>query len=304
MRINNLNKGSGAVLLAIIAYSFAPVFIRAALAEEMSSEWIATLRLLLAVALLAPSALWKKQTRLHLRNISKKDLIVSLLGALALAMHFITWVLAVKYTTALASTALISVQIIFVAFLAGVLLKEKQSWILLVAVIPAIAGSLLIGGADLIRLGNSTGVIYALISALGISLYYIAGRSARKNLALNTYTIIVYGAGAVFLLIYSLIFANALPVLSFKGILAVLGLVIVCTFLGHSVVNWSLKYVDGVYVSMMTLLQPLLTLVWAMLFFDEYPSIEIYFGTGAILIGLGVYLYIKKRQNSREARKA
>ena len=303
MGIAKLNKGTGAVFFAVLAFSFAPVFIRIALAEGMGTEWIATIRLVLATAMLALVVLPRKQSRMQFKQVSGKDLVVSLLGALALAAHFATWVLAVKYTTALASTTLVCLQIIFVAALSGILLREKQSWVLLAAVIPAIFGSLLIGGADIVRLGNSTGAIYALVSALCIALYFIAGRVARRNMAVNIYTQIVYGAGALFLLAYSLLIAKALPVISFKGLAAVIGLVIVCTFLGHSVANWSLKYVDGVFLSMMTLLQPLFTLVWAMLIFREYPSLEIYIGTGVILIGLAVYLFIIRRQNIRQGLK-
>lgn len=291
------NKGTGAVFFAVIAFSFAPVFIRITLAEGMGSEWIATLRLILVAILLTIVTLARKQARIQFKHISRKDLIVSLLGALALTAHFVTWVLALKYTTAFASTALVCVQIIFVAALSGILLREKQSWILLAAVIPAIIGSLLIGGSDLVRLGNSIGAIYSLASALCIALYFIAGRVARRNMTVNTYTQIVYGSGAVMLLAYSLLFAQEPPVISSKGLAALIGLVVVCTFLGHSVANWSLKFVDGVFVSMITLLQPLLTLIWAMLIFGEYPSLEIYIGTGIILIGIAVYLFIVRRQN-------
>lgn len=297
MALKNFKHGVSAVFLGILAYSFAPVLIRITLSEGVNAEWIAAMRLLISTALLAPVVLSRTQTRIQFKNLQRKDLIVSLFGAIALSVHFVTWVLALKHTTALASTALICVQIIFGALLSGILLKEKQSWALGVGVIPVVVGSLMISGADLSRLGNSTGAIYAMISALSIALYYIAGRIARRNLSLNAYTLIVYGAGAVFLALYALIFAPSLPALSLKSLLAIVGLVVVSTFLGHSVINWSLKYVEVVYVSMMTLLQPVFTLTWAVLFFDEYPSLEVYLGTFMILIGLGLYLFLQRRKS-------
>jgi drug/metabolite transporter (DMT)-like permease len=61
------------------------------------------------------------------------------------------------------------------------------------------------------------------------------------------------------------------------------------TLLGHSLFNWSLKYVNATFVSMAILTEPIIASIFAILIFTEIPTLTQIFGSIVILTGLAVY---------------
>ena len=58
--------------------------------------------------------------------------------------------------------------------------------------------------------------------------------------------------------------------------------------LGHSLFNWSLKYISAAYVSLTLLGEPIGTILLAFLFLQESPTPLEGVGAGLILIGIVV----------------
>lgn len=69
------------------------------------------------------------------------------------------------------------------------------------------------------------------------------------------------------------------------------GMVIFCTFLGHSVFSWGLKYLSPASVSTLQMMEPVGASVWGLLLFHEVPGILVIVG-GILVIG-GIVLYCR-----------
>ena len=288
--VNQLKMAYILVFFGVIAYSIAPIFIRFALLEGMKAEWITALRLAIACVPLAPLVLIKRKKAVQIRHTGKKSLLLTVLSGFALAVHFATWTLSLSLTTALASTALICLQIIFSLILSRIFLKEMQTKFFFIALGMSVVGSMLIFWSDMSANGNLLGAVYAVISSVFISIYYLLGRVARKNMSTNTYTFIVYTTGAAALILYALCLNIPITGVSIKSLVSIVCLVVLSTYFGHSVINWALKYIDSVYVSFITLLQPAFTYVWFLLLFSEVPTITTIIGTLIIISGIAIYL--------------
>ena len=65
------------------------------------------------------------------------------------------------------------------------------------------------------------------------------------------------------------------------------------SLLGHSIFNWSFKYLSPTLVAVIKLFQPVLSATWALLLLSELPTVNQVVG-GAVVI-LGIYLYIKHK---------
>ncbi|MDA2962422.1 MAG: DMT family transporter, partial [Actinomycetota bacterium] len=109
-----------------------------------------------------------------------------------LAMHFIGFFLAMRWTTVAAGTALVALQPIFAALfvtISGGHIPSK-AWL---GMIVSFAGVLLISGVDLqISLRSFLGDVAALISAALAALYVMAGSRAQRTIETSTYTTICY----------------------------------------------------------------------------------------------------------------
>jgi drug/metabolite transporter (DMT)-like permease len=109
-----------------------------------------------------------------------------------------------------------------------------------------------------------------------------------------SYTALVYGVATIVLLI--LVLFRREPVFSYPGqtYIWLLALGIIPQLLGHSLFNWALKYVSAAYVSLTLLGEPIGTIILAMIFLKESPTIlEI---MGAILIFIGIVIgSVRKR---------
>lgn len=112
------------------------------------------------------------------------------------------------------------------------------------------------------------------------------GRQLRKKLTTVPYAAFVYSVAALILL--SIVVIRREPVFSYSGTTYIwlLALGLFPQLLGHSLLNWALKYVSAAYVSLMLLGEPIGTIILAFLFLKETPTpVE---GVGAILIMIGI----------------
>jgi drug/metabolite transporter (DMT)-like permease len=116
----------------------------------------------------------------------------------------------------------------------------------------------------------------------------LMGRQLRKKLNTISYTSLVYGVAAV--LLTAVVVVRSEPIFSYTGkaYLWLLALGIFPQLLGHSLFNWSLKYISAAYVSLTLLGDPIGTTILALIFLREAPTLlEL---VGAILILIGIIL--------------
>jgi drug/metabolite transporter (DMT)-like permease len=290
-----------ALALALVAVSTAAVMIRIAQGEAPSLV-IAASRLVIATVVLAPFAL--SRYRDELAQLPHRQWVWAGLAGLFLAAHFATWITSLEYTSVASSVVLVATVPLWVALASPALLKEKLPLIALIGLVVALAGSTIVGLSEGCQLesgrllcsamGNvfqgraMVGNLLALAGAVCDAAYIMIGRKARGTLSTVPYIFIVYGVAAVVLMIVSLSLGYAFTGYSVPVYACLLLLGLVPQLIGHSTVNWALKYLSASFVSVALLGEPISATVLALIFLGEAPSVlEI---GGGVLILVGIYL--------------
>lgn len=290
-----------ALLFGILAVSTASIFIRYS-QNYATSLVVAAYRLLIAALILAPIALTTR--REELAGLKNRELRLSLLSGLFLALHFATWITSLEYTTVASSVVLVSTTPLWVALLSPITLKEPVTRKMLLGMGMALVGGVVIGisdacivsenglicrdAAEFIRGEAFLGNILALIGALMAAGYLMVGRKLRNQISNTSYVFIVYSMAAVILVVIVLISGNSLIGYPREAYLWFLLLAIIPQLMGHSTFNWALGYLSAAYVSISMLGEPIGSTILAYIVLDETPTLFMIFG--AILIMVGIYL--------------
>ncbi|UCH88265.1 MAG: DMT family transporter [Thermoplasmata archaeon] len=270
------------ILIAIISVSFAALFIRWSSAHPMV---VAFYRLAFASLILLPITLYT--SRKELFSIDKKLLAVLIGVGAILAIHFGAWISSLYYTTVASSVLLVTSHPIIVASVSHYIFKEKHNVKAAGGIVLALAGMIVISWGDaFFGFEYFIGDVLALVGMVAVAVYMLAGRKIRQNLDLFVYVFIVYSSAALFLLIGCLSLKAQLYPLPQDDYILFLALAIIPSIFGHTVYNWTLKYVSATVISVSLLGEPILASLWAVIFLEEFPSNTIYLGGAMILIGI------------------
>jgi drug/metabolite transporter (DMT)-like permease len=278
---------SGRVLLilavAVAAVSLSAIFIRLA---DAPGVVVACYRMLIAAILLAPL------TRRGLRRtpFTPRTFGYTLLAGIFLAVHFAAWISSLSYTTVAASVTLVCTNPLWVALFSWLFLNKPPSLAMLLGVLLAVAGGAMIAFGDLA--GGSApllGDALALLGALTVSAYLLLGRAAQNSgLGLAAYAGSAYTVAALILLPLPALFGH--PYLDYPP--ATFGWVFLLAALpqlvGHTGVNYAMKFLDPTLVASVILLEPIGAAVMALILFDEVPGALTVAGALALLLGVAL----------------
>lgn len=253
----------------------------------MISLW----RLVIAVAVLAGFLTVKRGGWAPLRALPLRDLALGGGAGVLLALHFWSWIASIQYTSVASSVLLVSTQPLFVAVLSGILLGERPRPLEWVGLGVAAAGAGWIGWSDMAHGSLAlAGDLLALLAALLAALYFIVGRALRPRVDLASYVTLVYGAAAGVLLVVVV----AQPDVSLaRGYSAndwwvFVALALGPMLIGHSGVNYALRYVRAYLANLAVLGEPVgATLIaWLLPAIAEQPSAATLGGGVLILAGV------------------
>ena len=266
--------------IGVISVSFAAVFIRLA---DAPSLVIAAYRLCLAALILAPFAV--KFSGRELRKIPGRNLAMMLLAGGFLALHFGLWVTSLSYTSVATSVVLVTATPIFTAVASYLLFKEKLTVKIVLGITVSIGGSVVIGyGNWSIGTNQLLGAGLALAGALAIAGYLLTGRRLRRTTGLLSYTFVTYSSAAVLLLITALASGYSLSGYSGNTYLMFVLLALIPQILGHSSLNWSLKFMPATMVTIAVLGEPIIATTLAFLILNESPTLTEIIG-GILILG-------------------
>ncbi len=275
-----------AVAIAIMAISCASIFVRLADAPPLA---IAMYRVLIALLVMFP--FFKACQRKNFPT--KKEIGLVVLAGVFLAFHFAFWITSLYYTSIASSVSLVNTSPIFVALFSHLFLREKSTLWGWLGIAIGIAGSLAFAGVDVrISKNHLYGDFLALLGALSISFYLIIGRRLMASMEAVVYIFYVYLAAFVVLLLFCFAFSISFWKLSERTLLIILLIGLIPQFIGHSLINWSLKYFPAYMVSLFTLGEPVGATILAAIFLKEYPEVSKIFSlfliaTGILISGFG-----------------
>jgi drug/metabolite transporter (DMT)-like permease len=284
------------LLAAIIGISMAAPLVRLSHATPVV---IATWRLFFSVvviaAILVPRRGWTQWKRLDRRGVA-----LALGAGIMLALHFWSWTASVDMTSIAASVVLVNIQPVIVALISVVWLREAPTGRQWLGIGLAMAGACIVAWGDARFVTSTQGTRALLGDALALgggvaaALYYLVGRRLRGTLDLWPYVALVYGA--CFIVLLGICVATRAPLLPQprRELAIFVALAAGPMLLGHTGLNWALKYLPAYVVNVTALGEPVgATLIAALVpSIREVPSALTLVG-GTFVLG-GVVLAVAR----------
>ncbi len=238
----------------------------------------------LGAAVIAPFG-WRRTVG-ELGGLDAKGRATLAFAAVMLAGHFATWILALKYTTVAAATAMVSMQVVFVVVvdrLRGVRVQRQ----VVIGMAVAITGVLVITGVDLgLSVRALSGDLLGLAGGLTAALYLLAGSSVRESISTTSYAVGCYGLCAVVMGIGCLLMRDDLVGFDQQTWWAIVGVTVCAQLLGHTIFNHLLSVMSPTLISTLLLLEVPGAALLAGWFLDQRPEWGVYVGLAVILTGL------------------
>lgn len=283
------------IAIGVVSVSSSAIFVKLATAE---SAIIAFYRLLFSVLLMLPLFLMKY--RMELTKVKKKDWMLASTAGIFLAFHFILWFESLTYTSVASSTVLVTLQPIFAFAGAYFFYKERFSVKAILSGVVAVLGSLLISWGDFRVSGLALlGDMLALIACGFITAYLLLGQTVRKRLSSITYTFVVYSASTITLFIYAWAAGSSFGPYPASDWIYFILLAIFPNLLGHSLFNWSLRWVSTTTISMAILLEPIGAALLAYWILGE--TIQWTQAVGGAIILASLMIFLRDEQNNSDA---
>lgn len=220
-------------------------------------------------------------------SLAPRAWVLPLVAGGFLAVHFGSWITSLSLTTVAHAILLVSITPVFTALAARYLFRERLRRAVWIGIALALAGSALIAAAG----GGSgtaswSGDMLALLGALTVAGYTLAGEVSRRQLGIVEYAVLTYGTAALLLLAVCLVAGIPLGNYPAQTWLAIAGIVIGPQLLGHTLLNFVLKDLDSTTVSAAVMAEPPIAIALAFVLFAETPSALVYPAGLAILCGI------------------
>jgi drug/metabolite transporter (DMT)-like permease len=245
--------------------------------------------LIVVLLALALTGSWRQLGRLN-----RRDLGVAVGAGAMLAIHFWSWNASLNLTTVSASVVLVDMQPAMVGVLSIVWLHEhptRRQWS---GVAIAMVGALVVTLPDLVREGAGLGGRalmgdgLAVVGAVAGACYFVAGRKLRATLDLWPYVAVVYGA--CFAVLVAAAGATHVVLLPQppRQLAIFAALALGPMLLGHTGLNYALRYVPAYVVNLALLGEPVGATILAALLpgIRELPNWGTVVGGAFIIYGI------------------
>jgi drug/metabolite transporter (DMT)-like permease len=271
---------TGALFIAISAASFGTlaIFGRLLYADGMDTFTMLFLRFGFAALLMTAILLVRRE------KFPRGKILLQLIGmgALGYVGQSFSYLSAIRYASAGLVALLLYLYPMFVFVLSVIVLREKVTWIKVVALILALIGTALtVDPAG----GQLPGILFSLAAGLIYSVYIIVGTNVMKHVsALQSSVVIFASAGAVYGILMA---ANGvyLPTTN-SGWINIAGIVLVATVIPVVTFLAGLERIGPTNAAMLSTLEPVVTVLLAVWIFGELLQPIIMLGGGLILLAV------------------
>ena len=276
--------------LSLLGISFAGPLVRLSSADPVViAVWRLGFSLLIVGVFLVATGEWRDW-----RRITSRELVLAAVGGVSLALHFWAWNASIHLTTIAASVTLVNLQPAVVATISAITLREAPSRRQIVGIAIAIAGAFIIAAPDLeggfAPSGNRPllGNLLAVSAAFTAALYYTIGRRLRPSLGIWAYVGIVYSTAFVTLTLIALSRGIALAPQPEREIGIFAALALGPMLVGHTGMNWALKFLPAYVVNLTVLGEPVgATILGAFIpAIRQIPTVATLVGGAIVLAGV------------------
>lgn len=286
------NKLTISIILVVVSFIWAGSFIVVKIiTEEINPIDLGFLRFLVATPLMFLILLIRKKEF----NIPFKEIpYLSILGLTGVTFLYVFQFVGINYTNASTSAVLINTNVIFIALLSALVLKETLSKKRITGISLSFLGVVVIVFSNLQQenfdLNNTyfVGSFLILLSALCWAIYSIVGKQLLKKYDALTVTTYSFGLGTLFYIpfVFSGI-VTTIQNISFNGLLTVFYLAILCSVFGYVGWYYALKKIEASKAAVFLNLIPLFAIMMSFFYGEKIVG---FFLLGAGLIIYGVYI--------------
>lgn len=260
--------------------------------------------LVLIFAILLVTRGWRQWGRL-----SPPERAIAGATGVILALHFWAWNTSLNFTSIAASVVLVNTQPIIVALLSAILLHEAPSLRQWGGIALAVVGACIVGWGDFRGAGAGSsggghralvGDGLALLGGLAAAVYYVAGRRLRAVLDIWPYVGLVYGVCFLTLTAIAGFAGTPLVPQPPRELAIFAGLAVGPMLLGHTGLNWALRYLPAYLVVLTVLGEPVgATLLAAVLpGIREVPPAATLLGGVILLTGIVLAAATQRRDTA------
>lgn len=284
-----MNRIDGRVL-ALLAVGVGAVSLAAPLMASLAvpALAIAFWRNAIATAVIAPVAVVRQRS--EMAALTRRQLLTIAVAGGCLAAHFGFWVSSLSMTSVASSTAIVSLQVIWVVgydLSQGAAVRRQ----VLLGVLVATAGALVVSGVDFTISSRAlAGDGLALLGSFGVAAYAVIGGRVRQQVSTTTYTLGCYGTAAAVLLVAALLRGQELGGYDGEQWLKLALLAATAQLLGHSVFNHLLDRVSPMLISLTILLEIPGAALIAAAWLGQVPGVGAVLGLLLILAGMAVVI--------------
>ncbi len=284
--------------VAVVAVSFSAILIRWSDADFLA---IAAGRMLLSALLLAPFALI--MYRAEMFSLARRDVAIMVGIGAVLATHFSLWIASLDMTSVASSVVLVTAHPILVGLVGHFFMDERLSRLNAVGIALGLLGVIILTRGDADAGGDTLlGDLLAFLGGVAAGVYILAGRRTRQRISLPVYAFLVYASCALFLLVAVVVTGTQLFTLPADEWWLFLLMALGPSILGHTMYNWTLRYVPASVVSVSLLGEPVGSSLLAALLLSEVPPEFTMVGGAVILVGIVMATWgVRTRSNGRVA---
>lgn len=255
---------------------------------EVSAVMVALGRVVCSSALLLVIALVKKD---RLRLDSKKDVFLIILTGAVMAAHWTTFFQSIQVSTVAIGTITFSTFPLFLTFLEPVVFHEKIRRQSIISAVILFIGVLITIPEFSMANHTTIGIIWGMICSLTYAVLTLANRYFSARYAARTICLYEQGAAAIVLLPALFLVDTTWRAQDFAGV-AFVGFV--CTAFAHSLYVTAQKSVKAQTAGIVSGMETVYGIVYALLFLGEIPSVRELVG-GAVILSVAMYSSLKAK---------
>lgn len=270
-------------LTGIVAISFSAIFFRLA---DVSPTTGALFRAAYAIPVLWVVARFGQDRR------TRRERLVSFGAGILLAIDLFLWHSAIEYIGAGLATVLANVQVVWVGLVAWVAYRERPTTTAIIVVPLVLFGITLIGGLgreDAFGDRPLVGALLGTAASVCYSGFLLLFRASNRSRSSTASPLLDATAGAALALLLMAPFDGAFSfAITWPAHGWLVTLALTAQVVGWLLIATALPRLPALETSIMLLIQPALTIVWARLIFTEDLSVVQWAGVAIVMIGVAI----------------
>ncbi|MDO6459218.1 DMT family transporter [Granulosicoccaceae sp. 1_MG-2023] len=273
----------GLLLLGIFCASTSFLFIRESTEPPVM---LAAQRLLLTVLILQP-VFWRDYHK-HCSGSLPRLLRDTFWPGVVLALHFISWIIGVRMTSAANATLIVNLVPLVMPVFMLVMFSERITGRELFATALALSAMVILSANDFhLDAAHFKGDVICFFSMILFALYLALGRNSARLPSIWLYMVPLYFIAGLICMGIALFYSSPFHVYEPYNLTMIVLLALVPTVAGHTLLNFSMQKFRGQTVSILNMTQFIFAGIMAYFFYQEVPSAAFYMA--AVMLAASIF---------------